>query len=108
MPMSNKAKHVFDSGKTSSYHLKSVVACQQSSKDSSTFKLVVHSNAERDKRYDFEAESPKLACEYITQGGSLHLSHAYIDEIVQTIRALKISVERPGTIKQSRRSRQVT
>lgn len=91
MPMSNKAKHVFDSGKTSSYHLKSVVACQQSSKDSSTFKLVVHSNAERDKRYDFEAESPKLAY-----------------EIVQTIRALKISVERPGTIKQSRRSRQVT
>ena len=56
-----KAKHVFDSGKTSSYHLKSVAACQQSSKNSSTFKLVVHSGADRNKRYEFEAESAKLA-----------------------------------------------
>ncbi|KZT68929.1 SIN1-domain-containing protein [Daedalea quercina L-15889] len=90
MPMSNKAKHVFESGKTSSYHLKSVVACQQSSKNSSTFKLVVRGNAERNKRYDFEAENPKLAA-----------------EIVQTIRSLKVAMERPGTIKQSRRSRHV-
>ncbi|KAH9918959.1 stress-activated map kinase interacting protein 1-domain-containing protein [Fomitopsis serialis] len=90
IPMSNKAKHVFESGKTSSYHLKSVVACQQSSKNSSTFKLVVRGNAERNKRYDFEAESAKLAA-----------------EIVQTIRSLKVAMERPGTIKQSRRSRHV-
>ena len=61
MPISHRAKHVFESAKTSSYHLKSVVACQQSSKNSSTFKLVVRSNAERNKRYDFEAESAKLA-----------------------------------------------
>ncbi|KZT10435.1 uncharacterized protein LAESUDRAFT_755945 [Laetiporus sulphureus 93-53] len=88
IPQSNKAKHVFDGGKTSSYHLKSVVACQLSSKNSSTFKLVVHSNAARNKRYDFEAESPKIAT-----------------EIVQTIRSLKTAMERPGTIKQSRRSR---
>lgn len=91
IPMSNKAKHVFDSGKTSSYHLKSLVACQQSSKNSSTFKLVVHSNAERNKRYDFEAESPQIA-----------------NEIVQTIRALKMAMDRPGSSKQSRRSRHVT
>ncbi|KAH9831194.1 stress-activated map kinase interacting protein 1-domain-containing protein [Rhodofomes roseus] len=90
IPMSNKAKHVFESGKTSSYHLKSVVACQQSSKNSSTFKLVVRGNAERNKRYDFEAESAKLAA-----------------DIVQTIRSLKVAMERPGTIKQSRRSRHV-
>ena len=64
MPISHRAKHVFESGKTSSYHLKSVVACQQSSKNSSTFKLVVRGNAERNKRYDFEAESPKLAGVY--------------------------------------------
>lgn len=56
-----KAKHVFDSGKTSSYHLKSVVTCSQSSKNSATFKLIVHSGADRNKRYEFEAESPKLA-----------------------------------------------
>lgn len=63
IPTVTKAKHVFDSGKTSSYHLKSVVACQQSSKSSATFKLVVHSGADRNKRYEFEAESPKLASE---------------------------------------------
>ncbi len=61
IPTVTKAKHVFDSGKTSSYHLKSVVACQQSSKNSATFKLVVHSGADRNKRYEFEAENPKLA-----------------------------------------------
>jgi hypothetical protein len=60
MPSSNKARAVFDSGKTTSFHIKSVVACQQSSKSSSIFKLVVqHDN--RNKRYDFEAESSKLA-----------------------------------------------
>ncbi|PCH45029.1 SIN1-domain-containing protein [Wolfiporia cocos MD-104 SS10] len=89
MPVASKAKHVFESGgKTSSYHLKSVVQCQQSSKNSATFKLIVHSGADRNKRYDFEAESSKLAA-----------------EIVQTIRALKASIERPGTLRQSRRSR---
>ncbi|OBZ77958.1 Stress-activated map kinase-interacting protein 1 [Grifola frondosa] len=90
IPLMNKAKHVFDSGKTSSYHLKSVVVCQQSSKNSSTFKLVVHSDADRNKRYEFEAENPKLA-----------------SEIVQTIRGLKAAMERGGTSKQSRRSRHV-
>ena len=63
IPMSNKAKHVFDSGKTPSFHLSSVVTCQQSRKNSATFKLVVHSDAERTKRYDFEAENPKMASE---------------------------------------------
>lgn len=52
---------MFDSGKTSSYHLKSVVTCSQSSKNSATFKLIVHGGADRTKRYEFEAESPKLA-----------------------------------------------
>ena len=61
IPTVTKAKHVFDSGKTASYHLKSVVVCQQSSKNSATFKLIVHSGADRNKRYEFEAENPKLA-----------------------------------------------
>lgn len=60
MPSSNKARAVFDSGKTTSFHIKSVVACQQSTKSSSIFKLVVQ-NDNRNKRYDFEAETPKLA-----------------------------------------------
>ncbi|KAI0938854.1 hypothetical protein AcV5_000442 [Taiwanofungus camphoratus] len=91
IPTSNKAKHVFDSGKTTSYHLKSVVTCQQSSKKSATFKLIVHVDQEHMKRYDFEAESPQIA-----------------NEITQTIRGLKQAMERPGTIKQSRRSRHVS
>ncbi|TBU24321.1 stress-activated map kinase interacting protein 1-domain-containing protein [Dichomitus squalens] len=90
IPTVTKAKHVFDSGKTSSYHLKSVVACQQSSKNSSTFKLVVHSGADRNKRYEFEAESPKLA-----------------GEIVSTIRALKSAMEKPGGGKASRRNTRI-
>ena len=61
MPQSNKAKNVFDSGKTVSYDIKSIVAVQQSSKNSATFKLVVHRESERNKRYEFEAESPKIA-----------------------------------------------
>jgi len=91
IPMSNKAKHVFDSGKTPSFHLSSVVACQQSRKNSSTFKLVVMSDAERTKRYDFEAESPKMA-----------------NEIVQTIRSLKMSMDKPNGSRQARRSRHVS
>ncbi|KAI0077620.1 hypothetical protein K474DRAFT_1643093 [Panus rudis PR-1116 ss-1] len=91
MPLSNKAKNVFDSGKTASYDIKSIVAVQQSSKNSSTFKLVVHRDSERNKRYEFEAESPKIA-----------------NEIVQTIRGLKTALDRSGTTKQSRRSRHVS
>lgn len=91
------------------------MACQQSSKNSATFKLVVHSDAERNKRYEFEAENPKMASEFHI---SMILSCAYasvelsifaaVDEIVQTIRSLKTALERPGTIKQSRRSRHVS
>ncbi|KAI9058026.1 SIN1-domain-containing protein [Trametes sanguinea] len=90
IPTVTKAKHVFDSGKTSSYHLKSVVTCSQSSKNSATFKLIVHSGAERSKRYEFEAESPKLAA-----------------EIVSTIRTLKVAMEKPGGGKTSRRSTRI-
>ncbi|KAH9896673.1 SIN1-domain-containing protein [Cubamyces lactineus] len=90
IPTVSKAKHVFDSGKTSSYHLKSVVTCSQSSKNSAMFKLIVHSGADRSKRYEFEAESPKLAA-----------------EIVSTIRALKSAMEKPGGGKTSRRNTRI-
>ena len=61
MPSANKAmKVVFDSGKTSSYHIKSIADCQQSAKTSSIFKVVLNRGA-GNKRYDFEAESPRLA-----------------------------------------------
>lgn len=62
MPSTNKAKAVFDSGKTSSYHIKSIADCQQSAKSSSTFKLILNrGTGNTNKRYDFEAESPKIA-----------------------------------------------
>jgi hypothetical protein len=61
MPTTNKgAKAVFDSGKTSSYHIDSVVSCQQSGKSSSAFRMVVLRDG-GNKRYEFEAESAKLA-----------------------------------------------
>ncbi|KAK0444951.1 stress-activated map kinase interacting protein 1-domain-containing protein [Desarmillaria tabescens] len=84
MPSTNKAKAVFDNGKTYSYHIKSIVDCQQSTKSSNIFKLVLTGN----KRYDFEAESPKAA-----------------GEIVQTIRGMRAALERSGTVNRSRRSR---
>jgi hypothetical protein len=60
MPTTNKAaKAVFDSGKTSSYHINSVVSCQ-SGKSSSALRIVVH-RVGGNKRYEFEAESAKLA-----------------------------------------------
>ncbi|TFY77859.1 hypothetical protein EWM64_g6153 [Hericium alpestre] len=89
MPSSNRAKAVFDSGKTSSYHIKSVVACQQSTKQPSTFRFVVHRDG-GNKRYDFEAENAKCAA-----------------EIVQTIKSLKTALERNGTVHKSRRSKHV-
>ncbi|KAG6849750.1 hypothetical protein H0H93_005548 [Arthromyces matolae] len=88
-PTYKAAKAVFDTGKTSSYHIKSIADCQQSAKTSSVFKLVLN-RAGTNKRYDFEAESPKLA-----------------GEIVQTIKNLKASLERSGTMSKSRRSRHV-
>ena len=60
MPSANKARGVFDSGKTVSYNIKSVVNCSQSSKASSNFKLIVKRDG-GDKRYDFEAESSRIA-----------------------------------------------
>ncbi|KII84683.1 hypothetical protein PLICRDRAFT_57646 [Plicaturopsis crispa FD-325 SS-3] len=90
MPSANKAKAVFDSGKTTSYHLASIVECQQSSKSSSAFKLIIQRDRRQNKRYDFEAESPKLAA-----------------EIVHSIRSLKTAPDRNGTLNRSRRSRAV-
>ncbi|KAF5343840.1 hypothetical protein D9756_011337 [Leucocoprinus leucothites] len=81
MPSSNKAKNVFDSGRTSSYHIKTIADCQQSSKSSSTFKIVLTRGGGTTKRYDFEAENPKMA-----------------SEIVATIRGLKSSLERSGLL----------
>ncbi|EFI26776.1 hypothetical protein CC1G_15699 [Coprinopsis cinerea okayama7 len=88
MPSTNKAKNVFDHGKTSSYHIKSIADCQQSAK-SSAFKLVLNRGS-RNKRYDFEAENSRVAA-----------------EIVHNIRSLKNALERSGTVQRSRRSRQV-
>ncbi|EIW77134.1 hypothetical protein CONPUDRAFT_109640 [Coniophora puteana RWD-64-598 SS2] len=85
----NKARVVFDSGKTISFHIKSIVECQQSTKSSVLFKIIIPRET-RNKRYDFEADTPRLA-----------------SEIVQTIRQLKTSLERAGANKSTRRSRHV-
>ncbi|KAE9398063.1 hypothetical protein BT96DRAFT_44977 [Gymnopus androsaceus JB14] len=91
MPSTNKAaKAVFDSGRTMSYHIKTIVDCQQSTKSPHIFKLVLN-RAGGDKRYYFEAETPKLA-----------------GEIVQIVKTLKAALERSSTISKSRRSRQVS
>lgn len=62
MPSANKARGVFESGKTVSYHIKAVSSYGQSAKSSASFKLIFKRDA-GDKRYDFEAESARLASE---------------------------------------------
>jgi len=92
MPTANKAaKAVFDSGKTSSYHINSVVSCQSAKSSSSVFRIVVHRDG-GNKRYEFEAENAKLA-----------------NEIVQTIKSLKSALERTGSVSgKSRRSKHIS
>ena len=107
IPTVTKAKHVFDSGKTSSYHLKSVVACQQSTKNSATFKLVVHSGADRNKRYEFEAENPKLAGTFPVPSSFVQADLLPAGEIVSTIRTLKSTIEKQGGGKASRRNTRI-
>jgi hypothetical protein len=61
MPTANKAaKAVFDSGKTSSFHIDSVASCQTGKSSSSAFRIVVLRDG-GNKRYEFEAENAKLA-----------------------------------------------
>jgi hypothetical protein len=63
LPTANKAtKAVFDSGKHVSYHIRSIADCQQSTKSSAIFKLVLGRSGGK-KRYDYEAESAKHASE---------------------------------------------
>ncbi|THV04470.1 hypothetical protein K435DRAFT_649347, partial [Dendrothele bispora CBS 962.96] len=92
MPSTNnaaKAKAVFETGRTSSYHIKSIVDCQQSTKSPHIFKLVLNrvDRSGSNKRYYFEAETPKLA-----------------GEIVQTVKSMKAQFERSSMLIKSRRS----
>ena len=64
IPSASKARAVFDSMKTTPYHIDSIVACTQSTSSSASFKLIVKRDG-GNKRYDFEAESSKLACELV-------------------------------------------
>ncbi|KAF9475732.1 hypothetical protein BDN70DRAFT_840479 [Pholiota conissans] len=91
MPSANKAKAVFDNGKTSSFHIKSIAGCAQPNKNSAIFKLMLirATTSATSKRYDFEAETPKLAA-----------------EIVANIKGLRAALDRTGPNK-SRRSRQL-
>jgi hypothetical protein len=62
LPSASKARAVFEIARTMSYHIRSVAAVQQTAKASATFKLIVQRN-EGAKRYEFEAENPRLAGE---------------------------------------------
>lgn len=104
MPTTNKgAKAVFDSGKTSSYHINSVVSCQSGKTSSAAFRIVVH-RVSRDggnKRYEFEAENAKLASasrSFIHPSTLPYICIRTVDEIVQTIKGLKSVLERSDSI----------
>ncbi|KAF9239245.1 stress-activated map kinase interacting protein 1-domain-containing protein [Melanogaster broomeanus] len=89
MPSAHKAKAVFDSGKTALISYKEYCGMPTVAKTSTLFKVVVQRDS-RNKRYDFEADTPKLAA-----------------EIVQAIKSLKATLDRSSTVHRSRRSRHV-
>ncbi|PKC58378.1 SIN1-domain-containing protein, partial [Rhizophagus irregularis] len=60
--MPSETRTMFESMKTSSYHITSVISCKISKKAQSSFKLEVYRDTGT-KTYDFEAESSKVATE---------------------------------------------
>jgi hypothetical protein len=81
MPTDNKA--FFDSMKTSSFHVTSIVTCKQSSKSPTNFKIVVWRD-DAEKRYDFEADNARQATSrYISNASCFHSA-----EIISALRAL--------------------
>lgn len=57
---------MFDGGgRTSSFHISAVHDCKVSKRSPASFKLLVQKDRV-DKRYDFEAESAKVALEIVT------------------------------------------
>lgn len=53
------------SGRTTSIHVSNIIQCKVSRRSASSFKIVVHTPRNIDKRYDFEAESPERAREIV-------------------------------------------
>ncbi|GAA5826671.1 hypothetical protein JCM11251_002848 [Rhodosporidiobolus azoricus] len=53
------------SGRTTSLHISSVHSCKVSRRSASSFKIVVHTPRNIDKRYDFEAQTPEEAREIV-------------------------------------------
>lgn len=62
--MPSDSKGMLSGGRTSSFHISNVHACKVSRRAPSSFKLLVQKDRV-DKRYDFEADSPKAAAEIV-------------------------------------------
>lgn len=81
MPSANKARAVFDNGKTASYHVTTIANCSQSSKNSALFKLILNrAGANPPKRYDFEAENPKLAGMILFYRRPSFVEHCFLNQ----------------------------
>jgi hypothetical protein len=65
---------MFDSVKTTSFHVSSVVSCKQSKKVPSNFKIVVIKDRDHDhKTYELEAETTKDARKFLRRNIGLEL-----------------------------------
>ncbi|GAA5917188.1 hypothetical protein JCM6882_000546 [Rhodosporidiobolus microsporus] len=65
LPLDGAHHAASTSGRTTSLHISSVHSCKVSRRSASSFKIVVHTPRNIDKRYDFEAESPEVAAEIV-------------------------------------------
>ncbi|CAG8570556.1 10827_t:CDS:10, partial [Paraglomus occultum] len=64
--MPSETRTMFDTMKTSSYHISNILSCKPTKKVSANFKLVINRDT-GNKTYDFEAESAKVANEICTK-----------------------------------------
>ncbi|KAK4701076.1 target of rapamycin complex 2 subunit MAPKAP1/AVO1, partial [Phenoliferia sp. Uapishka_3] len=79
--MPSDSKGMLSGGRTSSFHISNVHECKVSRRSPSSFKLLVQKDRV-DKRYDFEAESPKAAAEIVAHIRSL-MAAFYQDQVTR-------------------------
>ncbi|KAG9303390.1 hypothetical protein G9A89_013716 [Geosiphon pyriformis] len=70
--MPSESRTMFDSMKTSSYHISSVASCKLTKKVPTNFKLIIYRDS-GNKTYDFEAADSKQAAEICTKFFSLRV-----------------------------------
>lgn len=76
--MPSDTKSMFEAGRTTSYHISTLIECKLSRRAPTSFKILVQKHR-TEKRYDFEAETPKQAQEIVAHVKALMATFARED-----------------------------